>query len=99
MRIATDYIVRTPGVCGGKARLAGHRIRVQDIAFWHERLGMSADEIVSEYPGLTLAKVYSALAYYYDHRDEIAQEIRADRNLIKRSRRLFPSLLEEKIRG
>jgi uncharacterized protein (DUF433 family) len=41
-------IVSTPGVCGGRPRIDGHRIQVEDVAIWHERMGMSPDEIVSE---------------------------------------------------
>lgn len=73
-----EHIEVMPGHCGGKAHVAGHRIKVQHIAAWHERLGRSPDEIVAEHPGLTLADVYAALAYYYDHRDEIDADIRAD---------------------
>jgi uncharacterized protein (DUF433 family) len=62
-------------VAGGKPRITGHRITVQDVVVWHERLGLSADEIASEY-GLSLADVYAALAYYYDHREEIDRAIR-----------------------
>ena len=69
------YIVRTPGVCGGRPRIDGHRIRVQDISTLHEHQGKSADEICSIYPSLTLAQVHAALAYYYDHRIEIEKEI------------------------
>jgi uncharacterized protein (DUF433 family) len=47
---------------GGKLRIAGHRITVQNIVIWHERLGLSADEIATEY-GLSLADLYAALAY------------------------------------
>ena len=43
---------------------------MQDIAIWHEWLGRSADEIAADHE-LTLADVYAALAYYYDHREEI----------------------------
>ncbi len=43
------FIEITPGVCGGKPRIAGHRITVQNVAIWHERMGMSADEIASDY--------------------------------------------------
>ena len=39
---------------------------------------MSPDEIVHAYPTITLADVYAALAYYWDHRDEIEQRIEAD---------------------
>jgi uncharacterized protein (DUF433 family) len=73
-----EHIRVVPGHCGGKAHVAGHRIKVQHIAAWHERLGRSPDEIVAEHSGLTLADVYAALAYYYDHRDEIDADIRAD---------------------
>ena len=48
-----EHIVKTPGVCGGRACIAGHRIRVLDIAAWHERRGLSAEEIVYQFPGLT----------------------------------------------
>jgi len=69
-----SHIEATPGVAGGKPRIAGHRITVQDIVLWHERLGLSADEICAEYD-LELADVYAALSYYFDHRSEIDQSI------------------------
>jgi uncharacterized protein (DUF433 family) len=59
-------IVRTPGICGGRPRIDGHRITVEDVAIWHERMGMSPDEIVSGYPSITLSDVHAALAYYYE---------------------------------
>jgi uncharacterized protein (DUF433 family) len=61
-RILDHHIEITPGIAGGKPRIAGHRITVQNIAIWHERMGKSADEI-AEYD-LTLGDVYAALAYY-----------------------------------
>ena len=45
----SQHIAITPGVCGGKPRIAGRRITVANIAIWHERLGRSADEITTEY--------------------------------------------------
>ncbi len=69
------HIEATPKVCGGKPRIAGTRIRVQDIYIWHELHGLSADEIVDAYPHLILADVYAALAYYHDHRDDIHHAI------------------------
>ena len=56
---ANQHIEITPGVCGGKPRIAGHRITVANIVIWHERLGKSADEIATEYD-LTLSQVYQA---------------------------------------
>jgi len=84
-------------VCGGRPRIAGHRIRVQDVAIGYESLGMSADEIVSEHPGITLADVYAALAYYYDHRDEIRRDIDAEGAFVAAMQRSIPSRLIEKL--
>jgi uncharacterized protein (DUF433 family) len=70
-------IVSTPGVCGGRPSIDGHRIQVEDVAIWHERRGMSPDEIVSEYPSITLADVHAALAYYYENRERIDADIEA----------------------
>lgn len=71
-------VVTTPGTCGGKPRIAGHRITVKHIIVCHQRGGQSPDEIVSDYPSLTLSDVYAALAYYFDHQDEIDRDIEAD---------------------
>lgn len=51
-----NHIEITPGIAGGKPRIAGHRITVQNIGIWHEWLGISADEIVAQYD-LTLSDV------------------------------------------
>jgi uncharacterized protein (DUF433 family) len=71
-------IVSTPGTCGGKPRIDGHRITVKHIVLDHQRGGMSPDEIVSAYPGLTLSDVYVALAFYHDHRTDIDADIKDD---------------------
>jgi uncharacterized protein (DUF433 family) len=67
-------ITKTPEVCGGRACIAGHRIRVMDIVAWHEKRGYCPDEIVEMFPGITLAEVYAALAYYFENRQEIEDE-------------------------
>jgi len=72
----TQRITKTPGVCGGRACIAGHRIRVMDIVAWHEEEGKTPAEIVEMFPSITLSDVHSALAYYYDHADEIQQDFR-----------------------
>lgn len=84
------YIVQTPGVCGGKPRIDGHRIKVQHIAVEHEVLGMSPDEICDSHPGLTLGKVHAALAYFFDHRDAIQADIEADEKLAEEFMRKNP---------
>jgi uncharacterized protein (DUF433 family) len=96
--VLAGHIQITPDVCGGKPRIVGHRITVQNIVVWHERLGLSADEIATEYD-LTLGDVYAALAYYYDHRAEIDALIRVDQAFVEELRKLTPSKIPEKLRG
>jgi uncharacterized protein (DUF433 family) len=93
-----EYIVIRPGFCGGKPHVAGHRIKVQHVAVWHNRLGMSPEEIVATYPGLTLPAVYAALAYYHGHREEIDADIAADEALAARmNASAGSSLVEQKL--
>jgi len=85
-------------VCGGKACIAGHRVRVLDIVIWNEHQGMTADEIVSHVPTLSLADVHAALAYYFDHIEDIQQGMREERRFAEEFRRSNPSLVEAKLR-
>ena len=93
-----QYIEISPGVAGGKPRIAGRRITVQQIMIWHERMGLSADEIASEYE-LTLSQVYAALAYYYDHRREIDKAIKEGEAYADAMRDRAPSQVIEKLHG
>lgn len=77
------HIVQTPDIVGGKPRIAGHRITVAQIAGWHELMGRSADEIASNYQ-LSLAAVYAALAYYFDHQAEIDLETEGSEQFVNR---------------
>jgi uncharacterized protein (DUF433 family) len=90
-------IENQPGVCGSKPCVAGTRIRVQDVFVWHEVQGQSADEIVSRFPQLTMADVYAALSYYWDHRDEIQRDMQAESDLVTRLRQQSVSPLAEKL--
>lgn len=78
MATPTDikYIVIDPDVLGGRPSIMGHRIGVIHVATWTQQ-GMSAQEIADVY-GLSLAEVYAALAYYYDHRGELDRQAAED---------------------
>ncbi|HEV3257087.1 MAG TPA: DUF433 domain-containing protein [Gemmataceae bacterium] len=92
-------IVSTPGTCGGKPRIDGHRITVEDVAVWHERMGMSPDEIVSAHPSITLAEVHADLAYYFENRERIDADIREGEEFVREMKaKAPPSLLQEKLR-
>jgi uncharacterized protein (DUF433 family) len=96
--VVLQHIEMTPGIVGGKPRIAGHRITVQSVVIWHERMGVSADEIASDF-GLSLADVYAALAYYYDHRQEIDEAILSDESYAAELRNRIPPKLSKKISG
>jgi uncharacterized protein (DUF433 family) len=80
MTVATDIgtlIVQTPGVCGGRPRIAGTGVSVRRIVGWH-RQGMTPEEIVTQIPHLTLARVHAALAYYYANREQLDADVAAE---------------------
>jgi uncharacterized protein (DUF433 family) len=95
--VIREHVVRTPETCGGKPRIAGSRIQVKHVVIWHDRMGQSPSQIVSEYPHLTLADVYAALAYYHDHREEINADIQAERRDYDEMKATAPSRLQEKL--
>lgn len=96
--IIREYIGVKPGFCGGKPHILGHRIKVQHIALWRERLGMAPEEIVATYPSLSLPAVFAALAYYHSHRVEIDADIEADERLVAEMKaRAGASKLQEKL--
>lgn len=72
-----SHIELRQGPRGERAFVANHRVRVQDIALWSEE-GLSADEIVSRVPTISLADVHAALAYYFDHREVLDRQIAED---------------------
>jgi uncharacterized protein (DUF433 family) len=74
-----DYrnIEKDPGRCGGQPVVAGTRIRVAIILGCY-RQGMTVEEIVQQYSHLKPADVHDALAYAYDHLEEIEADIAAD---------------------
>jgi uncharacterized protein (DUF433 family) len=96
--IEKQHIVCTPGTCGGKPRIEGTRIRVQDVVIWHEWQGRSPDEIVADFPHLTLGDVHAALAYYFDHLEEIRQQLDDDEKFVALMKAKWgPGPLEKKL--
>ena len=68
-------IEKTPGVCGGAARVAGTRIPVWQLVEARS-LGASEAQLLIDYPRLNAVNLVDAWAYAEDHRDEIAAKIR-----------------------
>jgi len=89
-------IVRTPGTCGGRARIAGHRIRVMDVVVWHHHADMSPEEIVEHYPSINLEQVLAALEYYNCNQEEIEADLEESRRVAEWGEKQ-PSKLKEKL--
>jgi len=67
-------LVRTPGICGGRLRIDGTRMTVNQIVTLHNQ-GLSAEQIVEQYPHRTLAEIYAVLAWYHAHKAEFDREL------------------------
>jgi uncharacterized protein (DUF433 family) len=74
-----DYrnVEKDPDRCGGQPVIVGTRIRVATILTCY-RQAMTIEEIVQQFPHLRPSDVHDALAYAYDHLDEIEVDLAAD---------------------
>jgi len=56
----------------GTIRIKGSRVSLDSIVH-HFKLGATAEQIVQSFPSLSLSDVYSSIAYYLTHRQEIEE--------------------------
>jgi hypothetical protein len=62
------------------------RIRVAQIVMDYVAHGWSPDEMCRQHPYLQPAEAHAAMTYYFDHQDEIDQEIRAEWQQVQQDR-------------
>lgn len=62
----------------GTPMIEGTRISVARIALDFTEHRYRPEEIPDHYDGLTLAQVFAALAYYFDHKDAMDRMIQED---------------------
>ena len=91
--VMTQHIVMTPGVCGGRPRIDGHRIRVIDVVSWCVYGDATIDEYIEQFPQLTRAEVHAALAFYYDNVQMIEDDAEAHKRAEEDFRRDYPHLV------
>jgi uncharacterized protein (DUF433 family) len=72
-----SIIEASPGICGGRARVAGTRVPVHRIARYH-RLGYAPEEILGVLNSLSLSQIYAALAYALENPDEIERSLQEE---------------------
>lgn len=62
----------------GQPTISGTTMKVKELVAERLAWGWSAEELFVNHPDLTLGKIYSGLAYYADHQEEIDAAIEAD---------------------
>jgi uncharacterized protein (DUF433 family) len=96
--VATHIELRKNRAGQDRAYVGETRVRVQDISALAEFQGLTPDQIVQQIPHLTLGQVHAALSYYFDHREQIIQELREDEQLVRLARaRVGPGPLETRL--
>ncbi len=73
-KMSYPHISSHHGIAGGEPVIEGTRITVRCVAGYYQ-MGMSVDEILTSLSHLKSSQVHSALAYYFDHQEEIDREL------------------------
>lgn len=74
-KIDHPYVVSKKDLCGGSPVIRGTKFPVRSVVNYVLRQGISPEELVREFTHLTLAQVYDALSYYYDHKETVEQDL------------------------
>ncbi len=59
----------------GVPHIQGTTMKIVELVAENTGYGWGAEELHHQHPHLTLSQIYSALAYYQDHKDEIEADI------------------------
>lgn len=70
-----NLISTNPNVRNGRPCIAGTGLRVTDVVIAHIFHHRSPGEIASDY-AISLAAAHAALAYYYQHKERLDEDIR-----------------------
>src|ERR1700735_508699 len=62
----------------GVPYVAGTRTKVIEVILDHIAWGLDADQIHKQHPHLSIGSIHSALAYFYDHKPQIEEEIKSE---------------------
>lgn len=68
----------------GRLVIAGKNFKVIHLIREHVAYGWSPEELALNHPQLTLGEIYSALAYYADHRERVDEELTASERTAER---------------
>jgi len=74
LKTSYPYITFDPEIANGAPIIQGTRTTVRSIAGYYQ-MGLTVDEILNNLSHLTISQVHSALAYYFDHQDEVDRDL------------------------
>ena len=84
---------------GGVPIIAGTNMKVVELVMAQLAHGWSPEELHFQHPYLSLGQIHSALAYYWDHKEELDADIERRRQYAEKTRReAGPSPLANKLR-
>ena len=84
----------------GTPLIEGTTMKVVELVLETHAYGWSPDELQFQHPYLTLGQIHSALAYYWDHKDELDRDIKRRRERVEQIRRdVGPSQLVERLKA
>ena len=95
--IKHPYITIATEVKGGSPVIVGTRTRVMDIAIRYEFGGMTPDQIIEQFPHLSLAQIHDALSYYYELKSELDGTYKKEQMIVNELRKNYPSKLRAKL--
>jgi uncharacterized protein (DUF433 family) len=80
--------------------IEGTNMKIVELIANHQTYGWSPEELHFQYPHIALSKIYSALAYYWDHKQMIDEDItkRLDRIEVLKTQH-NPSPLGDQLRA
>ena len=80
----------------GVPLIEGTTTKVIELVLETQAYGWSPDELQFQHPHLTLGQIHSALAYYWDHKEELDSDIERRLERVEEIRReVGPSQLVE----
>jgi uncharacterized protein (DUF433 family) len=74
----------------GTPLISDTTMKVIELVLEQIAYGWSAEELHFQHPYLSLGQIHSALAYYWDHKDELDQDIARRRAYVEELRRTTP---------
>lgn len=80
--------------------IAGTKMKVIELILDKIAYGWSPEELQYQHPQLTLGQIYSALAYYSDHQEELDREIEKQLEQVDQMRKAAkPTPLVDKLKA